>query len=162
MALLILLRHAKTEATASSGRDFDRALTERGWRDAALIGQALAERGLAPDLVLVSTARRAMQTCEAAAPAFPDAETRFDPGLYHASPIRLDMTARAEAGRRLMIVAHNPGLHDYALELAAGQEGMSQLGGFPTAAAAVFDIDASGAPRLKAMLAPSALGGGAS
>ncbi|MGB6399350.1 MAG: histidine phosphatase family protein, partial [Bradyrhizobium sp.] len=38
MRRLMLLRHAKTESDAPSGRDRDRRLDERGRRDAAEIG----------------------------------------------------------------------------------------------------------------------------
>jgi len=41
MQRLILMRHAKAEASAPGG-DVDRALSERGLRDAAAIGRALA------------------------------------------------------------------------------------------------------------------------
>lgn len=53
MQRLILMRHAKAEASAPGG-DVDRALSERGLRDAAAIGRALAARGLKPDMALVS------------------------------------------------------------------------------------------------------------
>ena len=73
MDRLILLRHGKAEADAPTGQDFDRALTGRGRRDAALVARELAEAGSAPDLVLVSPAVRAKETWEEAAPFFPGA-----------------------------------------------------------------------------------------
>ena len=73
MQRLILLRHGKAESTAATGGDFERGLTESGRREAALIGHALARTGCTPDLVLVSTARRAMETWEAAQASFPKA-----------------------------------------------------------------------------------------
>ena len=48
MERLILLRHAKAEVDAASGRDFDRALTERGRRDAALDGEGAPQIGALP------------------------------------------------------------------------------------------------------------------
>lgn len=62
MRRLILLRHAKTEPDAASGKDRDRRLDERGHEDAATIGGWLADHDLVPDLALVSTATRAQQT----------------------------------------------------------------------------------------------------
>ncbi|MFN5406517.1 MAG: histidine phosphatase family protein, partial [Bradyrhizobium sp.] len=38
MRRLMLLRHAKTETDAPTGRDQDRRLDERGHQDAAMIG----------------------------------------------------------------------------------------------------------------------------
>ena len=58
MHRLILMRHAQAQPSAPAGGDEARALSETGLRDAALMGRALAERGLRPDLALVSTATR--------------------------------------------------------------------------------------------------------
>ena len=54
MHRLILMRHAQAQPSAPAGGDEARALSETGLRDAALMGRALAERGLRPDLALVS------------------------------------------------------------------------------------------------------------
>ncbi len=163
MERLILLRHAKAEVDAASGRDFDRALTERGRRDAALIGQTLAEAGFSPDLALVSAAVRAAQTWEAAAPFFPAAKVEYAPGLYHIEPDGILALARAQGAgvKTLLVVGHNPGLGQLAALLAqdcgAATDIMARLTqGFPTAGAAVIDLDGS-AVRL---FAPKALGGG--
>ena len=73
MDRLILLRHGKADADATSGQDIDRALTERGRRDTLLVSKAMAGAGLYPDLVLVSPAARTLQTWEAASAVFPRA-----------------------------------------------------------------------------------------
>jgi phosphohistidine phosphatase SixA len=44
MRRLMLLRHAKTENDAPSGRDQDRRLDDRGRKDAAEIGSFIANR----------------------------------------------------------------------------------------------------------------------
>jgi phosphohistidine phosphatase len=143
MHRLILLRHGKAEATpAAGGGDFERGLTARGRRESAIIGRMLAEGGFRPDLVLVSTARRAMETWEQAAPAFPQARMAPMRELYHAGPAALAEAARERPGV-VMIVGHNPGLHEFALMLAGGRAG-PLAGGFPTAAAAVFNGEADG------------------
>jgi phosphohistidine phosphatase len=145
MRRLILLRHAKTERQAASGADFDRALTERGWTDAARTAEALAGAGLVADRVLVSTAVRARQTFDAARPFLPDARAEFAPVLYNATSDVLLRTARAAEGDTVMVIAHNPGTHALALELvehalcepAIRAELQS---GFPTATAAAFEF----------------------
>ena len=58
MKSLTLFRHAKTEADAESGRDFDRRLTERGRDDAVRMGEEIGELGLGFDLILSSPAAR--------------------------------------------------------------------------------------------------------
>src|ERR1700737_246170 len=62
MRRLMLLRHAKTETDAPSGKDHDRRLDDRGQGDAADVGGWLARNRHVPDLVLVSSAIRALQT----------------------------------------------------------------------------------------------------
>ena len=73
MRRLMLLRHAKTEHDAPSGRDQDRRLDERGRLDAAAIGNWIGRHPPFPDSVLVSTAVRAQQTWEIACDAMKDA-----------------------------------------------------------------------------------------
>ena len=51
MRRLMLLRHAKTENDAPSGRDQDRRLDNRGRRDAAEIGGWIGRHRPFPDLV---------------------------------------------------------------------------------------------------------------
>ncbi len=70
MRRLLLLRHAK--AIPSTGRnDYDRALIERGRRDAAQIGAFVAETGMIPDLVIYSGAERARETAAIVLKAWP-------------------------------------------------------------------------------------------
>lgn len=163
MDRLILLRHGKAEADAASGRDFDRALTDRGRRDALIVGKALEEAGLRPDLVLVSPAARAAQTWDAMAEVFPSAEAKASPELYEISADAILALARAEAGpaRTVMVVGHNPGLGQLAAWLAqdapAGEARRRIVEGFPTAAAAVISFH----PPAFDLLTPRALGGGA-
>jgi phosphohistidine phosphatase len=168
MQRLILLRHGKTESVAATGGDFERGLTERGLRDAALIGRVLAEAGLAPDLALVSAARRARETWEEAAPSFPHARSQIARLLYLASTEQLAETVEgvAETVGSLMIVGHNPGLHEFALSLLAQEPGAVRaanplLAGFPTAAAAVFRIGPSRQASFEQLFLPRDHGGGA-
>ncbi|MBI1686300.1 SixA phosphatase family protein [Caulobacter hibisci] len=166
MDRLILMRHGKAERHAAQGGDFERALAERGRQDVALIASALASEGLSPDLVLVSAARRTRETWEAAAGAFPGATAETLRDLYHAEAQEVLAAVReadAPAGT-VMVVGHNPGLHDLSLRLAmsgpADAGDLAKLRGrFPTATAAVFDIDASGAPRLARVFYASEHGG---
>jgi len=76
----------------------------------------MRDLGLAPDVVLVSSARRTLQTLEAISP-FPDSplvEPMDD--LYLASwPRLLDLLRQApETARSVMLIGHNPGLQDLA------------------------------------------------
>jgi len=164
MQRLILLRHGKAESVSGSGGDVERGLTDRGRRDAALMGRVLADAGFIPDLVLVSSARRARETWEEAAPAFPGAKVEFSRGLYLASREHLIHTvdATGDTAECLMIVGHNPGLHEMAIAcagaLALDDSGM--LDSFPTSAAVVFSKTEHGGWTLERMMVPRDHGGG--
>ena len=90
MHRLILMRHAQAESSAPSGGDEARPLSAAGRAEALLMGRALAERGLKPDLALVSTAVRTRQTWEQMHDAFGDVAyggpRRPPPPLSHLFP----------------------------------------------------------------------------
>jgi phosphohistidine phosphatase len=71
MERLILMRHGKAERHAQNGGDFERALADSGRADAAVMGKLLADAGLTPELMLVSSARRTRETAEQVAPNLP-------------------------------------------------------------------------------------------
>lgn len=168
MHRLILMRHAKTERAAASGLDRDRALTERGHADAALIGRMLSERGLRPDLALISTATRTRQTWDDLHEAFGDVEVRLEPKLYNAPAdvLRQFVEGAEDQAGCLLIMAHNPGIHllahEYLVESAASPGVLDKMaGGFPTGAAAIFEVDVAGRCTYDGFLTPKAFGGGA-
>jgi phosphohistidine phosphatase len=153
MRRLLLLRHAKTETDAPSGRDQDRRLDERGHRDAADIGGWIAHHPPFPDRVLVSPAVRATQTWEIVREAMegvaPHPKVEFLPELYGADPAQLLTTIRMASAtdpKRLMLVGHNPGMHELALTLTGGGDETAKraLGdNLPTSGLAVFDFATS-------------------
>ena len=84
------------------------------------MGRALRSLGLAPDVVLVSSARRTLQTLEALEPW--DETPLIEPldALYLASApqIMAILQRVTDTVRSVMVIGHNPGLHDLALTLA--------------------------------------------
>ncbi len=68
MRQLILLRHAKSSWDDPGLPDHARPLNARGRRAAAVMAAVMRDLGLGPDLVLVSSARRTLQTLEALSP----------------------------------------------------------------------------------------------
>ena len=151
MRRLMLLRHAKTENDAPSGRDQDRRLDNRGRSDAEEIGGWIGRHPPFPDLVLVSHAIRAHQTWEVAWEAMkdlvPEPQVQLLPELYGADPTQLlEILREASATdpQRLMLVGHNPGMHELALALAgsgdaAGRKALAD--NLPTSGLAVFDFE---------------------
>jgi len=120
MERLILMRHGKAERHAQNGGDFERTLADSGRADAAVMARVLVAAGVAPDLLLVSSARRTRETAERIAPNFPAARVEHLRDLYHAEPedVVQVIEAYAESAATVMVVGHNPGLHELALRLA--------------------------------------------
>ncbi|WP_213284753.1 histidine phosphatase family protein [Bradyrhizobium sp. sGM-13] len=154
MRRLMLLRHAKTEHDAPSGHDHDRRLDERGRRDAVAIGTWIGRHPPFPDAVLVSTAVRARQTWEIARDAIKDAVRERPPKpqvelldeLYGAEPtqlLRIIRMAEVTDPARLMLVGHNPGMHELALMLAGSGDAAAKKAledNLPTAGLAILDF----------------------
>jgi phosphohistidine phosphatase len=151
MRRLMLLRHAKTETDAPSGKDQDRRLDDRGRNDAAEIGGWMTRHPPFPDSVLVSPAVRAHQTWEIAWQAMkkrvPEPEVELVPELYGADPAQLLLTIREASTanpKTLMLVGHNPGMHELALALAGSGDAMGRRAladNLPTSGLAVFDFE---------------------
>ncbi|TVS12786.1 MAG: histidine phosphatase family protein [Wenzhouxiangella sp.] len=148
MKRLLLFRHAKSSWTEAGLDDHERGLARRGRRAAPAMGQIMKVRGLQPGRVLCSTSARTRQTLSLAAAAWSDpVETVYLDSLYHARARSLLDAVRVHGGmvQTLMVVGHQPGLQDFALELAdRGEPGLlGQMGEkFPTAALAVIEFPA--------------------
>jgi phosphohistidine phosphatase len=152
--LLWLLRHAKAaSAPPSGGGDRERLLTARGRRDAEALGRRLGPGGDQlgfdpadlPATVLCSTAARTVQTAERVlATLEPEPTVVHDRTLYGASAEELLEEVRATGGsdRAVMLVGHNPGIAELAVEIAAGGDALDQLveGGMRTCALAVVSL----------------------
>ncbi|KQU65737.1 histidine phosphatase [Aminobacter sp. DSM 101952] len=169
---LLLLRHAKSSWDDAAFADFDRPLAQRGEKSAPMMGAEIAGRGWLPDLVLVSPALRTLQTWQLASAAWPRPlpPADFPHGLYEASAdaVLAEAQAAPASVRTLLVVGHNPGLEDFARELAGhgsdGQALRSMTEKFPTAALARFEFEGAwdglqfGSARLTHFLKPRDLG----
>ena len=148
MLTLALLRHAKSSWEDGSLEDFERPLAKRGESAAPRIGAFMAEHGLAPQLVLCSTAVRARQTLDLVLPHLAgNPSVMYEDRLYLAAPSVLLARLRRIDGNisHVMIVGHDPGMHGLAVALAGGGEaGMLQAlaAKFPTAGLAVIQFKA--------------------
>lgn len=142
---LVVMRHAQAEDLAPSDRE--RALTQRGLRDAATAGRWLAERGFVPDHALVSAAVRTTQTFrEMARSAGWETAPDLDPALYQAGPeaaIDLVRLVPGDAGD-VLVVGHNPTMAHVATLLSDGtgdrRAALLMAEGHPTAAFALFEV----------------------
>lgn len=146
MRRLILFRHAKTEPFSETGTDETRRLTERGHEDARMMGQQLKIFGYEPDCVLVSAARRTRETWAEVQTSYPDLKAIYREELYLADPdeIAAEIAARPDCAT-MLVIGHNEGLHEFALQLAGyggtkNQDALARMRvKYPTAAIAVFE-----------------------
>ncbi|MHA7899499.1 MAG: SixA phosphatase family protein [Henriciella sp.] len=151
MQRLILMRHAKTEPWSEGIDDHGRALTPTGHEAAIAMAGALEGEGWAPDLAIVSTARRTRETWTHLKAVFTTAEMILEEDLYLAGERGIaDIISDNDNARTLIIIGHNPGLHDLALNIlrAAGsldhQAAIRIAAKLPTGAAVLFEADENG------------------
>ena len=158
---LLVLRHAK--AAGEPGiNDVQRPLTGRGRRDAAAAGRWLLARGIRPDLVLCSSARRTRETwaqvSAAMGAAAPDASAvSFESRVYDAgTQDLLDLVNEQPNDVQTMLtVGHNPA----SAHLVTWLTGRSDIA-FPACALAVMGLGESwaavvpGGGELAALWAP--------
>jgi phosphohistidine phosphatase len=120
MLTLSLLRHAKSSWKNPTLPDRERPLATRGIADAPVMGRAMTERGIDPELVLCSSARRTVDTLALVLPELKvEPKVVYEDALYHASPAEmLQMMRDIQPGaRRVMMVGHNPEIQALALDL---------------------------------------------
>jgi phosphohistidine phosphatase len=163
--VLLLVRHAKAVGDVTS--DAERQLAPRGVRDAAAAGRWLLNHGLAPDLAVVSPARRAVQTWDAMSGELRDAPaTVNDDRIYENSIDSLLGVVHdtAEGVHSVAIIGHNPSMHAFAAALDDGEgDGEARTSireSFPTMGIAVLDVTGGwadltlGAATLREVAAP--------
>ena len=171
MKTLYLMRHGKSAWDDPSLDDHDRPLAPRGRKAARLVGHHLKDRGARIDLVLCSTAVRAADTAHRLLEVMeaPDIPVEHERGLYLCGArVLLERLRDApDSAASLMLVAHNPDLHDLARELTGSGEERDRdalAEKFPTGACAVLlfecarwaDLDI-GAGRLADFILPRKL-----
>jgi phosphohistidine phosphatase len=121
MLRLILFRHGKSSWDDPGLDDFCRPLAPRGLRNVPEMGRRLARRNQCPDLLVSSTATRALATARAVARELGYREDRIveTPELYLADPDTImDVVRRTPPSvRTLMVVGHNPGFTELANRL---------------------------------------------
>lgn len=147
MKTLTLLRHAKSDWDDGIACDFDRPLNDKGRRAAAAMGRRLRNDAPRFDHVVASPARRVVQTIDAFAHGYGDLPAPAWQRPLYLAPLStlLDTIRQLPAGvSDALIVAHNPGLGDLALALAAaGDTGLrAEIAvKYPTATATVIEAE---------------------
>jgi len=146
MKTLHLLRHAKSSWKRGELDDHERPLSKRGRAAASAVAKAMARTGIAPDIVLCSTAVRARETLTPIAQRLKPPKVVFEPGIYDVAGRKLwkYVLALPEGADTVLLIGHNPGLHAFALSLADA-DSLGRLpspeGKFPTGALVTFSFE---------------------
>lgn len=144
---LVLMRHSKAEQSMVKP-DFDRELTDRGRADATAAGEWLVGAGIAPDVVLCSSAQRTRQTWDGVATGGVECDdVRFEDAIYDGGSrglLRLVTEVDPEA-TTVLAIGHAPTIPYLAEGLAdpdaSDQTAVDRLDeGFPTSALAVLGV----------------------
>jgi phosphohistidine phosphatase len=144
---LLLIRHARA---AGGPVDLERPLTAEGVQQAVALGSWLEHAGLVPDRVLVSPARRAVQTWEQAGAALssraqPIGDARIGDNTVDALLAAIRETP--EDVQSVAVVGHNPSIGELAGVLDDGRsDPVARRGvesGFPAGGVAVFELAVS-------------------
>ncbi|MEM9715268.1 MAG: histidine phosphatase family protein [Pseudomonadota bacterium] len=143
MKRLILIRHAKSSWDFGGLSDHERPLNPRGQEACSRIAGWLQKNDYRPDEVLCSTATRCRETYDRiAAKMGLDVPISHLQNLYHASAESLLACLRSAEGETVMMLAHNPGIGDFAALIHAHPLPQTQqFALYPTAATTVMDFD---------------------
>jgi phosphohistidine phosphatase len=139
MKTLLLMRHAKSSHDDPGLLDHDRPLNKRGESDAPRMGGLLRNEGLTPDLIISSSAVRALATAKAVGNGCDYADTagvRVAPELYPGDSRSYARVLRKipEGIHQVLVVGHNPAIETFLSELVETDEIL------PTAAVAVVHL----------------------
>ena len=140
MKTLCLVRHGKAQGASETPSDFDRTLTDEGRDASKQIGARLKQRGIVPDIIVVSPAPRAVETAAIVADVLdikPE-RIRWDESLYDQPDDVLFEILRSLDNTviSVMIVAHEPSLSECIMELT-GLKGIK----LPTCGVAGISLD---------------------
>jgi phosphohistidine phosphatase len=145
MKSLYLLRHAKSSWKDPGLNDHDRPLSKRGRQAAKMMARYFRRSKITPDLIICSTARRAQQTLD---PIIKDAKKSpkviLESEIYGGTQQGLweQLWNIPQSAKSVLLIGHNPALHDLAVELAQADQLLPFAGEkFPTCAMARFRFD---------------------
>lgn len=121
MKELILVRHAKSDWGNEYLKDIDRHLNDRGYSDAYLLSKWYEKNYSAPDLILASTATRALNTALIFARAldFNMHNFKIEKDIYESTfQTLLSVIKKQDDTKKiLMLFGHNPDITNLCNEL---------------------------------------------
>lgn len=106
------MRHAKSSWAEPMQDDFDRTLNDRGKTDAPEMGRRLIKKGIKPDLIVCSAARRTRKTAGLVAEAlnYNESNIQREHDLYEATVNDMLHVIRQLDDEKdtILLIAHNP------------------------------------------------------
>lgn len=140
MKTLYLIRHAKSSWEDHILSDHDRPLSDRGRKDAPIIGDILKSQKVIPDLIISSTARRAIKTAKifSSILEYPVENIVEDSTIYEATIQNLFKLINNidDKFETVMLFGHNPGFTSLANLL-----GGKSIDNMPTSSSAKIELD---------------------
>lgn len=140
MKKLFIVRHAKSSWDFPELDDYDRPLNKRGKKNAPQMGRRLANRGIKPQLIITSPAKRAASTARRIAKelSFPKSEILKEPLFYHGTNKNIIeiLQKQNDDMNEIMIFGHNPGLTDLTNYLSG-----ANIYNIPTCGVAEIDFE---------------------
>ena len=137
---LFLVRHAKSSWKDLTLADHDRPLNKRGKKNAPMMGQRLAGMPCLPEVIISSSAMRALTTAQTLAPfaEIDPEDVIVNPSLYGAGSrnIMRIICNLDDHFSSAMMVGHNPGITQMANEL-----GGQPIANVPTCGIVVIRFD---------------------
>jgi len=124
---LYVTRHGKAEPESPSGRDEDRPLKKKGEKQAEYLAHQFLASDRRPQIILVSRLLRAQETAAIVAEAL-DCPVREESTLGLGHPVSevlevLEIVARNNGVRDVMLIGHNPQLEGLVSVLTDGPAG---------------------------------------
>jgi len=144
--LLVLVRHGKAEAPQAGLDDHARALTLEGREASARLAERLVAAGVVPDLALVSSSNRTVQTFKRMAMVLGATPTRVEDDLYESAGERyMSVLTRAGDAKVVLVVGHEPTTSHVAAWLAGPgslKRPLQKIAlGMTTSGAAILEFD---------------------
>ncbi len=130
MKKLYIIRHAKSSWSDEKLDDFERPLNKRGKENAPMMGERLKEKGIMPDIIISSPAKRAKTTAEIIAQKVGYKNILFLDDIYEAAPETLHkiLSKLEDSYKVVFLVGHNPSLNALAEKLVGFDENIPTCG----------------------------------
>ncbi len=114
MKKIIFVRHSKSSWDNMYIQDHDRELNKRGRRDSVFMAKKLKELGYTPEIIIASSAVRALTTAKNISEVLGVSDLRIENHLYSCSrKTIIDYVNALEAeASTILIVNHNPTITD--------------------------------------------------